>query len=149
MIMHARPWHLSLILLMAAVPVAMGAGAAGDPVTPADRALVVKQLGADAADFDDPAKDLDITKIDLNDDKHADYIVVTTNSLCGSGGCAAWIFMSDGTGYRNVAPAILVFGLAVADTRTRNVRDLIWSGRGNDVRLIWNGKNYERADGKK
>lgn len=148
--MRPRYGHLLLILAMAAPPLATAGAPAGEPVSSADRAIVVKQLGRDVEELD-PQKDLDITKIDLNDDKHANYVVAVTSSLyCGSGGCSAYALMSDGDRYRQVLPAILAFGVTVADTRTRGVKDLLWQGRGDSpIRLIWNGKSYERADGKK
>jgi hypothetical protein len=144
-----RAWvhALFLVVLAASGPVAGGVGPAGAPVSPADFTTIVKYLGSDAADLD-AKQDLDVTKVDLNDDKRPDYIVVSKSSIyCGSGGCSVWVLMSDGDGYRNVAPEILVFKLTVADTRTKGVLDLLWEGRGGDrpILLTWDGNTYKRA----
>jgi hypothetical protein len=119
---------------------------AADAVSPADRAIIVKHLGHDLDDLD-PAKDLRITKVDLNVDGHPDYVTVCTSSMnCGSGGCAAWVLMSDGDRYRNVFPDLLVFGVTVGATRTKGVTDLEATGRdGSSLRLVWDGKAYQLA----
>lgn len=135
--MHLRWYHLALVLLLPAAVMAA-------PVSPGDRAIITKTLGSELDDLD-PGRDLDVTKTDLNGDKESDYVVVCTSSIyCGSGGCSAWVLMSDHGHHRNVFPPLLVFTITVAETRTLGVHDLTVTGRGGDgpLRLKWDGKRY-------
>jgi hypothetical protein len=146
--MRPLPRHTVLfVLLIASAPAMAEPGPTGEPLTAADLTTIMKQLGPSVARDLDPKQDLDVTKIDLNGDKRPDYVVVSKSLVdCGSGGCAAWVLVSDGGRYRNVLPALLVFGITVADTRTQGVSDLTVQGRGDSpLRLTWDGKAYHAA----
>jgi hypothetical protein len=119
---------------------------ANQPVTAADRTLVKKQLGSAMSDVD-PEKELDVTKTDLNGDGRADYMVVLkTFAYCGSGGCSAFVYLSEGAeAYRSVVPDLLAFKIAPGPSATRGVRDLVIEQRGGSARWTWNGKAYQRA----
>ena len=119
----------------------------GKGVTAADRALAMKLMKVDPQEV--PAKDLEISKVDLNGDGHLDYVVTVNNSfLCGSGGCATGVFVADGKSYRQVAD-MLAFGVDLGDGSTKGVRDLVQRGRDGTARWVWDGRAYRQILAKK
>jgi hypothetical protein len=91
-----------------------------------------------------PEKDLEIAKVDLNGDGRIDYLVIVNNSIyCGSGGCAAGVFVAEGSAYRTVAE-MLASGIELGDGSTKGVHDLVQLSRGGKARWFWDGHAYRQ-----
>jgi hypothetical protein len=120
----------------------------GKGITAADRSLAMKLMEADAQETK-PEKDLEIAKVDLNGDGHIDYVVLINNSFyCGSGGCAAGVFVADGSAYRRVAD-MLAFRVELGDGSTKGARDLVQVGRTGNARWLWDGHAYRQIPARK
>lgn len=116
----------------------------GKNVSSADRALVVKLESIDVKEID-ASRDLDIAKIDLNGDGALDYVIVVNNqTYCGTGGCAASVYIAQNGQYRRVAN-MLAFGIALGDGSTKGVRDLVQQGRDGETRWVWDGSKYQQV----
>jgi hypothetical protein len=114
----------------------------GKDISSADRTLVAKLLGPDTTSEIDVTRDLNIAKVDLNGDGTGDYVVIVTNSLyCGSHGCAASVYVSEGGRYRRVAD-MLAHDVALGDGSTKGVRDLL---QGGTTRWVWDGGKYRQV----
>ena len=93
----------------------------------------MKLMKADAQDMN-PEKYLEIAKVDLNGDGRIDYVVLINKSIyCGSGGCAAGVFVADGSAYRGVAE-MPASGIELGDGSTKGARDLVQLSRGGKAR---------------
>jgi hypothetical protein len=106
-------------------------------------------MKADAQEMN-PEQDLEIAKVDLNGDGHIDYVVLINNNsfYCGSGGCAAGVFVAEGSSFRQVAD-MLAFGVELGDGSTKGARDLVQVGRGGKARWLWDGHAYRQIPARK
>jgi len=144
--MISQAWPIAALVVLAStvVPSVAADLPFGKDVSSADRALVVKLERIDVKEID-VSRDLDIAKIDLNGDGALDYVVVVNNQMyCGTGGCAASVYVAENGHYRQVA-SMLAFGVSLGDGSTKGVRDLVQQGRDGQARWVWDGSKYRQV----